>query len=260
MKLIKFIFQTWKTNDIPNKWKDAQQSVINKNPNYKYKLYTDKENRNIIKKYFPFFLETYDSFEYHIQRVDAVRYCILYLYGGIYLDLDYVCNKSFDELENNKNNENKSIFLNKSINQSWTYTNSLMISIKKNDPFWLKCIYRMMQPIPWYLFGKHLKVMNTTGPLMLTHVVKNNIDVVYTLDIIQSCDVCNIDFCPINNKYILTPIAGSSWISTDTKIYIWMYCNKYKLILFIIVIICVFFIYRYVKRINKMCNNIINNF
>ena len=80
MKLIKYIFQTWKTTEIPDKWKDAQKSIITKNPDYKYKLYTDKDNRKIIKKYFPFFLKTYDSFEYDIQRVDAARYCILYLY------------------------------------------------------------------------------------------------------------------------------------------------------------------------------------
>ena len=91
--------------------------------------------------------------------------------------------------------------------------------------------------------------MNTTGPLMLTNVVKNNIDLVYTLDIIQSCDVCNIDYCPINNKYMLTPIAGSSWISTDTKIYIWTYCNRYKILLFIIVlIICIIIYKKYKKR------------
>jgi len=248
MKLIKYIFQTWKTTEIPDKWKEAQKSIITKNPDYKYKLYTDKDNRKIIKKYFSFFLKTYDSFEYHIQRVDAARYCILYLYGGIYLDLDYVCNKSFNEIEKNIKLSNQTILLNKSINQSWSYTNSLMISITKNNPFWLKCIYRMMQPLPWYIFGKHLTVMNSTGPLMLTCVVKNNIDYVYKLDIIQSCDVCNIDYCPINNKYILTPIAGSSWISTDTKIYIWMYCNRYKIIIFIIILIICIIIYKKYKN------------
>jgi mannosyltransferase OCH1-like enzyme len=248
MKLIKYIFQTWKTTEIPDKWKEAQKSIITKNPDYKYKLYTDKDNRKIIKKYFSFFLKTYDSFEYHIQRVDAARYCILYLYGGIYLDLDYVCNKSFNEIEKNITLSNQTILLNKSINQSWSYTNSLMISITKNNSFWLKCIYRMMQPLPWYIFGKHLTVMNSTGPLMLTRVIKNNMHYVYTLDIIQSCDVCNIDYCPINNKYILTPIAGSSWISTDTKIYIWMYCNRYKIIIFIIILIICIIIYKKYKN------------
>ena len=253
MQLIKYIFQTWKTNNIPEKWKEAQETVIKKNPNYKYKLYTDKENRNIVKKYFPFFLETYDSFEYHIQRVDAARYCILYLYGGIYLDLDYICNKSFDEITNNKENKKenkKTILLNKSINQPWAYTNSLMISTTKYNTFWLKCIYRMMKQPPWYLFGKHLKVMNTTGPLMLTKIVNNNKDIVHTLDIIQTCDVCNIDNCPINNKYILTPIAGSSWISTDTKIYIWLYCNKNMIFINIIfLIICIMIYKKYKKNI-----------
>jgi mannosyltransferase OCH1-like enzyme len=87
--MIKYIFQTWKTNNIPDKWKEAQLSVINMNKDFEYKLYTDKENRDIVKTYFPDFLKSYDSFEYNIQRVDAVRYCILYVKGGIYLDYNY---------------------------------------------------------------------------------------------------------------------------------------------------------------------------
>lgn len=71
--MIKYIFQTWKTNQVPNKWKNAQLSVININKEFEYKLYTDEENREFVKTFFPDFLKTYDSFEYNIQRVDAVR-------------------------------------------------------------------------------------------------------------------------------------------------------------------------------------------
>jgi mannosyltransferase OCH1-like enzyme len=37
------------------------------------------------------FLETFDSYPYPIQRADAIRYFVLHHFGGIYIDLDDVC-------------------------------------------------------------------------------------------------------------------------------------------------------------------------
>jgi len=238
--MIKFIFQTWKNNIIPDKWKDAQLSVIKNNPDYEYKLFTDDDNRRIVKKYFPDFLLYYDNFEYDIQRADAIRYMILYLYGGIYLDLDYICNHSFNELI-----FEKPIGLNKSINQSWTFTNSIMISSVKLHPIWLECLQQMKKKTPFFIRGKHLKVMTSTGPIMLTRSAKKYKQDIQILDIIQQCNVCNIKQCNIDRNYILTPIEGSSWLESDSKFYIWLFCNKkiIKYIICIFIIIIIIFIY-----------------
>lgn len=39
---------------------------------------------------YPWFLETFDSYPYPIQRADAIRYFVLHHFGGIYIDLDDV--------------------------------------------------------------------------------------------------------------------------------------------------------------------------
>jgi len=39
---------------------------------------------------YPWFLETFDGYVYPIQRADAIRYFVLYYFGGIYIDLDDV--------------------------------------------------------------------------------------------------------------------------------------------------------------------------
>ena len=66
------IFQTWKTKDIPDNWKEAQKSVINMNPGWNYILLTDDDNDRIIKENFPDFYNIFISFPYPIQRADAV--------------------------------------------------------------------------------------------------------------------------------------------------------------------------------------------
>lgn len=252
--MIKYIFQTWKTNQVPDKWKDAQLSVINMNKDFEYKLYTDEENREFVKTFFPDFLKTYDSFEYNIQRVDAIRYCILYVKGGFYLDLDYLCNRSFNEIEPIIN---KPICLVRSNNTPSTVTNSFMYSNVKSHPFWLECIKQMKIKPPFYMIGKHLKVMSSTGPYMVNRVrnqkkFKKDIQL---LNIVQKCDVCNVGKSEINKNYTLTPIEGSSWIGTDTQIYLFFFCNRYNILFAIIIIsvlIVLYIIYKKSKTKNKV--------
>ncbi len=245
--MIKFIFQTWKTTEVPEKWKNGQKSIINMNKDYEYKLFTDDDNRNFVKEHFPFFLDTYDNFEYNIQRVDAVRYCILYIHGGIYVDLDYECNKSFNEIENILT---KPIGLVRSINTPNVTTNSIMISSVKRHPIWLECIRNMMKKTPFFIRGKHLKVMTSTGPIMLNRVRKqkqfqNDIQL---LNIVQSCTVCNINKCKTDSNFILTPIEGSSWLENDSKVFIWLFCNKKNIKNTFLIVIILLIIYIFYKK------------
>ena len=43
------IHQTWKTQQVPEKWAKAQQSCIDLHPDYEYKLWTDDDGLELIK-------------------------------------------------------------------------------------------------------------------------------------------------------------------------------------------------------------------
>jgi mannosyltransferase OCH1-like enzyme len=227
----KVIFQTWKTKEVPERWKQAQQSVISMNPNWNYVLLDDTDNENIVKEHFPMLLETYVSFPYPIQRADMIRYIVLYVYGGIYLDLDYICNKSFDDLV--LTNE---VGLTQSGNTPGIFTNSFLAS-KPKSVFWLILLDTIQKGIPWYeRITKHMEIMNSTGPLMLNRVAKENLSFIQDLKNIQvPCNVCDLNTCQPDNRYYLTPIDGRSWNSWDSLVLNFIYC-KYKIIIFIVVV------------------------
>lgn len=63
-----------------------------------YMLWTDASSREFIAEQYPWFLDTFDSYPYPIQRADAIRYFILHYYGGVYLDLDIGCLRRLDPL------------------------------------------------------------------------------------------------------------------------------------------------------------------
>lgn len=94
----KIIHQTWKTRKLPEEYADYSESVKRNNPNYDFRLWTDNDNRELIAQQYPWFLPTYDSYTHNIERVDAVRYFILYTFGGVYIDLDMECLKPIDSL------------------------------------------------------------------------------------------------------------------------------------------------------------------
>ena len=168
---------------------------------------------------------------------------VLYLYGGIYLDLDYQSLKPFGTiiLENNKE-----VGLIKSGNID-CITNSFLCSHKVSK-FWLQCIEEMKKPYKWWYLTKHFKIMCRTGPIMVDRVYKANKDKVQLLEIAVPCSVCNIDNCEYNKKYFLRAIHGQSWNSWDSFIINFTLCNKKSIIyVILIIILTIIIIYRIMR-------------
>jgi len=94
----RIIHQTWKTDEVPPKWQGFARSWCEQHPGWEYRLWTDADNRAFIAQRFPDFLATFDGYRYGIQRADAVRYFLLYAYGGVYADLDFECIQPLEPL------------------------------------------------------------------------------------------------------------------------------------------------------------------
>ena len=57
-------------------------------PEYNIQFYDDKKCEYFIKTYFnPLVLQKFKSLKHGAHKADLFRYCILYIYGGIYLDI-----------------------------------------------------------------------------------------------------------------------------------------------------------------------------
>lgn len=66
------------------------------NPEFIHNIYNDKTCRAFIKNnYNHRVLNAYDSLKPFAFKADLWRYCILYKYGGIYLDIKYKCEPGF---------------------------------------------------------------------------------------------------------------------------------------------------------------------
>ena len=164
MTIPKIIHQTWKNDVIPGMWKGYHDSWKKYFPEgeYEHKLWTDKDNEEFIKRNYKWFYKTFMNYSKGIQRADAIRYFILYHYGGIYADLDCEVRENFyDLLEPDKINLAGNPYSNNPIHSM----NNLMASNKKNVK-WKKVFDVLIKRK-----DNHL-TLKSTGPIVLIDAFK----------------------------------------------------------------------------------------
>ncbi|KAF9695197.1 hypothetical protein EKO04_007024 [Ascochyta lentis] len=206
----KIIHQTYINDSIPVHWKGPQQSCIDLHPDYEYKLWTDKKAREFIANEYPWFLETFDSYPYPIQRADTIRYFVLHHFGGIYIDLDDGCNRSLDPLLAYPAWVRRTI--------PTGISNDVMGAVPRH-PFFLKAIdsltyYNRRWPLPY------ITVMASTGPLYLSLVWRH-----YMNQSPEGDDRLRILFPEEYNNHawsFFTHHLGNSWHKTDVKVIFWL--------------------------------------
>jgi mannosyltransferase OCH1-like enzyme len=94
----KIIIQTWKSNNIPTKYKNDISSLKKHNPSYEYKFFSDEDIDIFMKKNYPELFKTYQKFPVVIQKIDFFRYVAVYHFGGFYFDLDMLCFEPLDDI------------------------------------------------------------------------------------------------------------------------------------------------------------------
>jgi len=250
----KIIHQVW-FGTIPNKisaaktyknLKPYRDSWINKNPEWFYMSWNLSNCNKLIKQFYPQHLQMFKNYPYEIQRCDAIRYFILHRYGGLYADMDYYCNKPWDEVVNKYP---ETLYLVQTPNNISSYkihiSNSLMYSAVKNHPYWNSIFIEMelKKDSPYY-YNRHLTIMMTTGPSIINRIFNKykyryRINY-YPANLFHPYGLANniklIKDLP-NNIYAVH-LGKGSWETKDSKILIFVY-QEIKIILFIIFLLII---------------------
>jgi mannosyltransferase OCH1-like enzyme len=90
------IYQTWHTKDLPPLMRKYTELLQKTNPEFEYHLYDDNDCKEFIRKHFDSdVLMAFEKLVPGAYKADLWRYCILYINGGIYIDIKYVCINQF---------------------------------------------------------------------------------------------------------------------------------------------------------------------
>ena len=95
----KIIHQTYKDYNLPNVYQKCQQKIKELHPDFEYRFYTDDDMKHIMKSEFPDYYELFYKLPRKIMQIDMFRYFLMFKYGGLYVDLDYLMLHKFDILD-----------------------------------------------------------------------------------------------------------------------------------------------------------------
>jgi len=174
----KVIYQTWKTKNVDAKLQNVIDNIQKLNPNYKIVFFDDDDIESWIKNTFENDTKIYDTYKklkVGAARADFWRYLILYMNGGIYLDIDSNINKSLDLLINN----NDQAIISREKNSGTNYFVQWCLMFAPKHPILLRainiCIYNINNRTTNWL-------PELTGPGVFTIAINDIIKKIYKLN------------------------------------------------------------------------------
>jgi len=240
-------------------------------PSWKHVLFDDNENRAFVEKHFPEYIDFYTKLKFPIQRADFIRYCFLYVNGGVYSDLDIEFIAPIDDLfytydskskvsqglgqekedqaeeEAETETEAKVYLLKAPQNFAGHYTNFFMASTARN-PFWLIVLRECIEKLPPWVILPHNIISEQTGLACISRAVKKaKSENQMTIEILPFKNLVPCDVCSTASEYERRPyyytkfLKGGSWNGFDTLLFNSVLCNRLEVMFFIgFVISCLF--------------------
>jgi len=175
-KIPKIIHQIWSGIDgpLPEQFEVFSQTWKECYPDWKHISWNNEMINDFIRSYYPEYWDVYTGFHYNIQRWDAIRYLILYKYGGMYVDYDY---ESLESMEVWLKDKECCFSMEPEIHSPRLgeafFNNAMIISVSNH--FFMKKIISYVFSEETLLFDWHDKgpcIMNTAGPEMLIKMYK----------------------------------------------------------------------------------------
>ena len=159
------------------KWSETWKTH---HPDWHYRLWDEPQIVKMIEDYFPDFLNVFNSFDALIKKIDFARYLIMFLYGGVYVDMDFEAFRPIDPLvfssdshENGYNNRYAGPSVLLSEEGATATINCAVLGSAPRHPFYWLVIHEVIRREDDNV-GKPLMldVLQSTGPVMLTSVAK----------------------------------------------------------------------------------------
>jgi mannosyltransferase OCH1-like enzyme len=164
-RIPKIIHHIWLGSSFPEKYHALRDSWLKHNPGWEYKVWTDKdiEELDLINK------EKYDNAQNYGEKSDIARYEILYRFGGLYIDTDFECIKSFDTLNHCFD------FYAGLVHEKECIANNALIAARPGHPIMRICIEDI-----YTITNTSTDLLDRTGPYFFTRsinkYIKNNPD------------------------------------------------------------------------------------
>jgi hypothetical protein len=177
------VYLTWSSLNAPINMYSTVLNNINNNPDFNFYIYDDNACIDFINKHFDSdVLYVYKNLKPGAYKADLFRYCVLYIYGGVYMDIKFILHKKLKDLILKYNYIFVSDLQTDKTCKGGCF-NGFMISPKNNNIF-IDCIKQIVVNYKNNYYG--LNSLYPTGPCLLGNIIQTNYPFInYKLQIIS---------------------------------------------------------------------------
>ena len=165
--------QVWTDEYIPVQFVPWIRSWKDHHPDWQYILWTDECAMRLVAFSFPEYMNTYNGYRQNIHRADAIRYFILYKFGGVYMDMDMESLRPLTDFIDSHVcivSQEPELHASVGLNLTRTLKSNAFLACRSQHPF-----YKLMnENLPKY--SQHSDVLHATGPFMIDKTTQQYID------------------------------------------------------------------------------------
>lgn len=230
---------------IPQELKQNHTNCKIINHDFEYMFWDENKIKKILFNNFDVkYLDLYNYYTIPAQRADLARYAILYIYGGIYLDMDMVCKK------------NLNFFLKKDIFFTTDVFNFLykryltgIIGAKKNHPIFKlmmeKMILRKKNASKFVAYSTGTQLFYDSIQEYMKNTGDTNISVIER-KYLHPCSILDDELCAY--KCDSCYVAHTNYSSWSPSLKLVKYIKKNTLPIFIVIIVIIVFLVIKIKN------------
>jgi mannosyltransferase OCH1-like enzyme len=181
------LFTCWHTKDLPPLMRENYELLKNSHPRFNHYLFDENDCREFIKNNFKQnVLDAYNSLIPCAYKADLWRYCILYINGGIYIDIKYKPINNFRLIELTEK-------------EHWVLdadkrgVYNALIVCKAGNKILLNAINQIVINVKNNFYGNN--ALEPTGPLLLEKF--------FTTSEKNSFDITHEMYFSLNNRFII---------------------------------------------------------
>lgn len=174
----KIVHQFWMQgfDSLPEKYKANVDSIDVHNPGWAHYKWDERMIQAALYLFDEKYLQKFNSIKLLHQKVDYARYVLLYIYGGVSVDVDAVALKSFDSTPGLASS---SFMVSK--NSTDKFVNNATIFVSQNNGMMKEWVDSINTDCKFYMTDFNC-VLQTTGPYAFSRFVDKHMNDIVVLD------------------------------------------------------------------------------
>ena len=199
------IFYTYKTRDVPQEVNDLIDRVKSENPEFEYYLFDDNDCRDFIEEHFDeYVVDAYDTLIPGAFKADLWRLCVLYIHGGIYMDLKI---KNVEGVKLISFTDKEYFVRDLETRSGINGVYNVFMAAKPRNPKLKKAIELIVENVQNRFYGN--SSLDITGPIFLKRVFTEKEVEAFDLYLTNTVDEDNNLYIDMNGQHVLYKDATS---------------------------------------------------